>query len=96
MVAEMAHLITGAAFNPFLRSNQEKCSSLWSAFERLHMSVISDIGDLIDASFRSALCKQPLSRRHHCLPICPVRVCMGATLLLQEIAQPDVAGRDVM
>ena len=51
MVAEMAHLITGAAFNPFLRSNQEKCSSLWSAFERLHMSVISDIRDLIDASY---------------------------------------------
>ena len=51
-VAEMAHLITGTSFDPFLRSSHEKCSSLWSALERLHTSVVSDIGDLIDASFR--------------------------------------------
>ena len=60
MVAEMAHLISGANFDPFLRSNHEKCSSLWSAFERLHSSAVGDIGDLIDNSFRQVLHKQPL------------------------------------
>ena len=67
MVADMAHLITGAAFNPFFRSSREKCSSLWSAFERLHASVVSDIGDLIDASFRSPVHEHPPMI---CLTVC--------------------------
>lgn len=51
-VADMAHLISDTSLSLFLRADHEKCSSLWSAFERLHASVVSDTGDLIDGSFK--------------------------------------------
>ncbi len=64
IVAEMAHLITGASFDPLLRSSHDKCDSLWDAFERLHASVVADIGDLIDGSFRQVLFEQAGKTRH--------------------------------
>ena len=75
MVAEMAHLISGMDFDPFRRSNHEKCSSLWSAHERLHAAVVGNTGDLIDESFRQAVHEQALPT---CCTIWPVRLSYGA------------------
>ena len=83
-VAEMAHLITGASFDPFLRSSHEKCGSLWSAFERLHASVVADIGDLIDGSFRQALHHQAEELCHficHSMTSCVGPTCHGSMCL---------------
>ena len=53
-VADMAHSLEAANFNLFLRSNQEKGDRLFAAFDNMHASVVTSIGDLIDASFRQA------------------------------------------
>ena len=60
-VAEMARLVEAADFSFFLKSDQGKCNNLWAAFERLHTSVVSETGDLIDESFRRAPCLSILS-----------------------------------
>ena len=53
-VTDMAHSLEAANFNLFLRSNQEKGDRLFAAFDSMHASVVTSIGDLIDASFRQA------------------------------------------
>ena len=54
-VADMAHSLEAANFNLFLRSDQEKGDRLFAAFDSMHASVVTSIGDLIDASFRQGV-----------------------------------------
>lgn len=54
-VIDMAHSLEAANFNLFLRSNQEKGDRLFAAFDSMHASAVTSIGDLIDASFRQAM-----------------------------------------
>ena len=54
IVTDMVHSLEAANFNFFQQSNQEKGDKLFAAFDSMHASVVTSIGDLIDASFRQA------------------------------------------